>query len=42
MIKMTKNFKNEKNRQLLDEIYFMLETIKEYKKRQKIQSKKLF
>ena len=35
------NFKNEKNTQLLEEIYFMLETIKEYKKRQKIQSKKL-
>ena len=39
--KPSENFKNEKNRQLLDEIYFMLETIKEYKKRQKIQSKKL-
>ena len=35
------NFKNEKNTQLLDEIYFMLETINEYKKRQKLQSKKL-
>ena len=39
--KPTENFKNEKNTQLLDEIYFMLETIKEYKKRQKLQSKKL-
>ena len=35
------NFNNEKNIQLLDEIYFMLETIKEYKKRQNKQSKKL-
>ena len=39
--KPTENFKNEKNTQLLDEIYFMLETIQEYKKRQKLQSKKL-
>ena len=39
--KPTENFKNEKNTQLLHEIYFMLETIKEYKKRQKLQSKKL-
>ena len=35
------NFTSEKNRQLLDEVYFMLETIKEYEKRQKIQSKNL-
>ena len=39
--KPSENFKSEKNLQLLDEIYFMLETIKEYKKRQKSQSKKL-
>ena len=35
------NFTNEKNIQLLDEVYFMLETIKEYEKRQIIQSKNL-
>ena len=41
LTKPIENFKNEKNTQLLDEIYFMLETINEYKKRQKLQSKKL-
>ena len=39
--KPSENFNNEKNIQLLDEIYFMLETIKKYKKGQNKQSKKL-
>ena len=35
------NFTNEKNLELLDEIYFMLEVIKKYKNRQQKQSKHL-
>jgi len=37
----TEIFTNEKNKQLIDEVYFMLKTIDEYKKRQKRQTKKL-
>ena len=37
----TEDFKNEKNKQLIEEVYFMLKTIEEYHKRQKNQNKKL-
>ena len=37
----TEDFKNEKNKQLIDEVYFMLKTIEEYRKRQKNQTKEL-
>ena len=37
----TEDFKNEKNLQLIDEVYFMLKNIEVYRKRQKSQSKKL-
>ena len=37
----TEDFKNEKNLQLIDEVYFMLKTIEIYRKKQKNQSKQL-
>ena len=39
--KPTENMTNPKNTNLLDEIYFMLETIKDYRKKQDKQTKKL-
>ena len=37
----TEDFKNQKNLQQCDEVYFILKTIEEYRKRQKRQTKKL-
>ena len=37
----TEDFKNEKNLQLIEEVYFMLKTIEEYRKRQKSQTNEL-
>ena len=37
----TEDFKNEKNLQLINEVYFMLKTIEEFRRRQKSQTNKL-
>ena len=39
--KPTEDFKNEKNKQLIEEVYFMYKNIQEYNKRQKKDTKKL-